>query len=197
MKETFWFFLNQIKKDWDFWFIKNDKIREELYYSFSYCLYLPNLNKNDNLFFLINLQTSIIYLWSVVEALLYEYVFEYLRNKDPNKIKKYCKNIYYIEKHITDWILKDNLVVCEKKEKTSEFKEDINFQSLINWVKDYKLLSNDVIKHIDDIRQKRNIVHLKVLVNFKNSSDIYNDLLNLTDKYIYIFKEIEEKFKEL
>jgi len=63
---------------------------------------------------------------------LYEYVFEYLNKKDPTKLKRYCKNVSYIEKQAPNWIFKENLVLCEKVEKDLEFKDDISFQSLIN-----------------------------------------------------------------
>lgn len=196
MKDRFEIILESILKVNYFGFINNKHIVKELSLSYSYAMYLFWVSETTNSIILsqIHSQTAIIYIWSTVEALLYEYVFESLKKQDPSKLKRYCKNIIYTEKQVPWWIFKDNLILCEKKEKDIEFKEDINFQALINWVKDYKLLSNKIIEYLDDIRQKRNIVHLKVLINFKNWWNDFNDALELIDKYTEIFHEIKTRF---
>ncbi len=142
-------------------------------------------------------KTAYVNIGSIVEALLYEYVLECLQKKDTNKVKRYCKNIVYIEQQVTKGYFIDNFVICEKKENNIEFKDDISFQSLINWVKDYKLLSEKVINYLNEIREKRNIVHWKVLLNFKNGWNELNDLAEMIDKYLEIFDEIKNRFEKL
>lgn len=192
--------LNKIIKDNHFSFINNGELKEEMNISLSFVSYLVSIINSlseEDLLFSAYFQTIIIHLWSIVEALLYEYVLESLENKDPSKIKRYCKNIQYTEQQITKWYFKENFVICEKKEKILELKDDISFQALINWVKDYKLLSDEIIEYIDEIRQKRNIVHMKVLINFKKWWNQLNDFVWLLDKYTLVFNEIKNKFQEL
>lgn len=171
--EKYKIILTEVKNLNDFSFVKDKELKRQIEISFAYILYLIENIKNfwntldDDSLDYIHSQTINIYLGSIIEAILYEYVFEYLQKKDPSKVKRYCKNIAYIEKSLANGTLKDNYVICEKIEKSTEFKDDISFHSLINWVKDYKLLSENTIKIIDEIRQKRNIVHIKVLLSFK------------------------------
>jgi len=190
-------FLNSITKIGYFSFIKDSDLVNELNSKLSYVVYLDWYNQNNETLSQMLNHTAIITLWSIIEAILYEYVFEYLTKNDPKKLKRYCKNFQYIEKHITSWILMDNLVICEKVEKEIELKEDISFNALINWVKDYRLLPIEVINHLSEIREKRNIVHLKVLVNFKKWLGDIENLADLLDKYVIIFNEIKKAFKNL
>lgn len=180
-----------------FWFLSDQELVNELDLKISYVMFLYWYKTNDAWLSASFIQTAIITLWSIVEAILYEYVFEYLTKNDPKKLKRYCKNFQYIEKHITNWILMDNLVICEKVEKEFDLKDDISFNALINWVKDYKLLSPETISYLSEIREKRNIVHLKVLVKFKELDKEIENFANSLDKYAIIFNEIKEEFNKL
>lgn len=199
--QKFKIILDEARGNEIFSFIKNNELVSELEVSIAYVYYIAESIEYGDVkqepLSELHSQTAIIYIGSITEALLYEYVFEYLKKKDPSKIKKYCKNIQYLERHITDGILKDSLVICEKKEKTLEFKGDISFQALINGVKDYKLLSDYIIDCLDEIRQKRNIVHIKVLMNFKKWWNAFNDLMGMLEKSLNIISEIKNRFIEL
>lgn len=110
-----------------------------------------------------------------------------------DRLEKYCKTHTYIESkeeiRILKW--KNEFIACEKIEKNQEFKWDINFNLLIKWVEKYKLLSKKSIEILNNIRQKRNSIHLTVLQNYKWNID-FADLEQIFNDTWFIIDEISE-----
>ena len=182
--------LESIEKTNRFSFVNNKELRKELYLALYYVIYLYEEIEDDSydehITFFIK-HTIIIYVWSMVEWVLFDYVNNYLTNVwDPSKTRKYCNTIEYIEKKNT--IIHQSgidYVMCEKKDKVINFKDNIDFWKLILWARDNKIISDKILDKIDKIRKKRNSVHIAVLISSKWDVK-FNDI----EKLFSLTKEI-------
>lgn len=185
-------------------FIENDKLKNELYSSTHYVNYLNKLSKEEKdqyILFSIN-HTILVHLWWIIEALLFQYIYKYFSiNNDEIKIKKFCKLVEY--KEVSKVHFLENLsneekgfVYCERFAKYENFKDNINFNFLIKWAKDNRILNNDILEKIDKIRKFRNWVHLNVLLDIRDVlSDI--ELIEFFNDNREILNEIKKEYIKL
>ena len=189
--------LDFIKKTKRFEFIIDSSLKEELYLFLYYITFLYKEINETKLFcehiIFSKKHTIIIYVLSIIEAILYYFVSTSIY-RDKIKLEKYCKIYSYKELKDDIRIIKweKEYIICEKLEKDESFKEDINFNFLIKWVEKHWLLSKKVIKILTNIRKKRNSVHLKVLQNSKLDIN-FNDLEQLFNEASFVIDEISKK----
>jgi len=183
-------------------YLSNDKLKDELYSSAYYVFYLiKELETINDEFISFSIRHNIVVLlWWIIETLLFQYVYKYFRiNGNENKIKKFCKKYEYKEK--TKIIEKDNeewiwLVYCERKIKYESFKDNINFNFLIKWSKDYHLLDDSIINKINKFRKVRNWVHLNVLLEIREVFSA-SELIDFFNDNKIILKEIRKSYIKL
>ena len=146
-----------------FWYIKWDKeLKDSLYEFFSYFIFLyyeEIMNWEDEELVKMKIHTAFVYLGSVVEALLYYYVEKKIWDTEKSRrkyleIEEYTK-LQKIQKT-------ENLFICELTKKEINFNDSINFNALINWAKDKRIVDENILQKINDLRKYRNSVHINV-----------------------------------
>jgi len=146
-----------------FWYIKWDKeLKGSLYEFFSYFIFLyyeEIINWEDEELVKMKIHTAFVYLGSVVEALLYYFVEKKIWNTEKARrkyleIEEYTK-LQKIQKT-------ENLFICELTNKEISFNDSINFNALINWAKDKRIVDEKILQKINDLRKYRNSVHINV-----------------------------------
>ena len=185
-------YVNSSKNHKTFEFVKDIKLKEVLYLFSAYVFYIyfeQFLKSEDENLKEMLAHTIFVYLWSIIEAVIYYFVQTEL--KDEKSKRKYLEIEYF--KKLQKIIKTENLYICELEKKEISLNDSINFNALINWLKDKKLLDKWIIKKIDYFRKMRNLVHINA---FLNNSE-YNLLKELQKSFINtkdIFDYVEERF---
>lgn len=197
--------LDQIRKQGSFSFLNNETLEEELYLSNAYRLYLHEILENldtkspEHIKFSLSHNIVIYYCW-ILELIFHSFVSLYfIKIDNPNKLKKFCKRVEYKEK--TKIIPKTSdeeiwIVYCERYIKYDKFSDNIQLHLLIQSCKDHRILSNEILDKMDNIRKIRNWVHLNTIMDVK---DIfwYKDVANITKDVWEIFKELKKEYIKL
>lgn len=191
MKKNLNYYENIFKELDTFWYIKWDiELRESLYEFFSYFtfLYYEEIIKwEDEELVKMKIHTAFVYLGSVVEALLYYFVENKIWNSEKSR-RKYLEIEEY--KKLQNIAKTDNLFICELVKKEINFNDSINFNALINWAKDKKIVDEKILQKINDLRKYRNSVHINV---YKSGDIIVFDKL---EKAFIDTKEIFDYIEE-
>jgi hypothetical protein len=192
MKQKLKNYIDENKKDLMFNYIKWDiELKESLYEFSAYVsfLYYEEIIKwEDEELVKMKIHTAFVYLGSIVEALLYYFVEKKIWNSEKSR-RKYLEIEEY--KKLQNIAKTDNLFICELVKKEINFNDSINFNALINWAKDKKIVSEEILQKINDLRKYRNSVHINV---YKSGGIIVFD--KLEKAFIdtkEIFDYIEEK----
>jgi hypothetical protein len=146
-----------------FEYIKWDiKLKDALYEfsSYVYLLYYEEIdNIKDEELVKMKIHTAFVYLGSIVEALLYYFVEKKIWESEKSR-RKYLEIEEY--KKLQNIQKTENLYICELVKKEINFNDSINFNALINWAKDKKIVSEEILQKINDLRKYRNSVHINV-----------------------------------
>jgi hypothetical protein len=126
-------------------------------------------------------------LGSIVEALLYYFVEKKIWDSEKSR-RKYLEIDEY--KKVQNIQKTENLYICELVKKEITFNDSINFNALINWAKDKKLLDENILNKINQLRKYRNSVHINV---YKSWGIIFFDEL---EKAFIQTKEIFDYFEQ-
>ena len=179
MKKNLNYYENIFKELDTFGYIKWDiELKKSLYEFFSYVsfLYYEEIYKwSDEELVKMKIHTAFVYLGSVVEALLYYFVEKKIWDNEKSR-RKYLEIEEY--KKLQNIAKTDNLVICEVVKKEINFNDSINFNALINWAKDKKIVNEEILLKINDLRKYRNSVHINV---YKSG-------------WIIVFDKLEEAF---
>ncbi|MDR2640037.1 MAG: hypothetical protein LBC61_01530 [Candidatus Peribacteria bacterium] len=182
MKESLNAYVDKVKKEFSFEFIQDIKIKESLYLFFGYSFMYFDEIKNDDLeekLKELKAHTILIYIGSVVEAIVYHFVEK--RLIDEKSKRKYLelkefKTLYKVEKA--------NIYLCELETKKVSLNDTKNFRALVNGLKDKHLLNEKLIEKIDYCRQMRNLIHIDMF----SISEL--ELINEITKALIYTKEI-------
>ncbi len=156
------------------------------------------VNKDDQAIRLKYL-TITIYVWSIIEACLFDILKKYFEDKGfKNKIKKIITEDHYLPatdnkivtwgEIILNWI---TYYICEKKQVDSAFSNWIPFHKMIQLSEDEKLFTPKVYENLYYIKNKRNQIHVNVLKwkmwdltnkKLKESFDISKSILDYFEK---------------
>jgi len=181
-------YLEYIQKEKHFDFIKDEKIKYslELFESYVFSVYESLQDCNDKFLYDFKKHTIMIYIGSVVEAMVYYFAKEKLSNKE-----KYRRKYLEIEefRKLQDIKKTENLYICELVKKEISLNDSINFKALIDWLKDKKLMTQEIIDKIDNFRKTRNSVHINV---YKNWEEIFESLI----EFFNDFKDIKKFIRE-
>ncbi|MDQ7008661.1 MAG: hypothetical protein Q9M94_00015 [Candidatus Gracilibacteria bacterium] len=157
-------YLENIKKNKLFEFIKDEDTKDTLYlfFSYSYFMYTEEIliNKGiDESLLELKIHTVIIYLGSIIEAVLYDFVYEKLKNNEKSR-KKYLE----IDELIKVQKIKEteNLYISRLEKKIITLNDSINFNALINGAKDKSIINEEIINKINTFRKRRNSIHINV-----------------------------------
>jgi hypothetical protein len=163
MKKNLNYYENILKDLNNFEYIKWDKeLKESLYEFLSYFtfLYYEEIIKwEDEELVKMKIHTAFVYLGSVVEALLYYFVEKKIWDSEKSR-RKYLEIEEY--KKLQSITKTDNLFICELVKKEINFNDSINFNALINWAKNKKIVDGNILQKINDLRKYRNSVHINV-----------------------------------
>ncbi len=177
-----------IQNKWYFYFIKEKDLREALELFSSYVFYLVESQEkcnNDKLLIEFKKHSIEIYMWAIVEAMVYYFTKEKLWNNEKAK----RKFLQIEELKIYQKIKNSDFIICKKEKKEISFNDTINFKWLIDWLKDKKIIDKKLFLKIDNFRKARNSIHINV---YKNWEKIFKDL----EKIFKDFKEIRLFIKE-
>ncbi len=183
-------YINKSKNSETFKFIKDIKLQEVLYLfsSYIFLIYLSEIkdNKYCEKSKEMKAHTILIYLGSIIEAVIYYFVNEKL--KDKKSKNKYLE----LEKLIKVQKIKEteNLYICKLEKKEITLNETINFNSLINWIKDKKIIDTKIIDKINYFRKMRNMIHIKVFIDYNEYQ-----LIETLEKAFIDTKEIFDYIK--
>ena len=164
-KKEISYYINIFKELSRFEFIDDSKLKELLYFFSAYVsyIYLEEIKilQDDDLKE-IKAHTIFIYLWSIIESLIYFYVK--LKLNDEKSKRKYLE----LEEFIKLQKIQEtkDLYICKLQIKEIDFNNSINSHWLINWLKDKKLIDKSIINKIDYFRKMRNLVHINALLTY-------------------------------
>ncbi|MDQ7009051.1 MAG: hypothetical protein Q9M94_02045 [Candidatus Gracilibacteria bacterium] len=180
------------KKELKFEYIKGDiKLKDTLYQFSAYVslLYYEEIEKSDDDDELMEMKihTAFVYLGSIVEALLYYFVEKKIGDSEKSR-RKYLEIEEY--KKLQNIAKTDNLYICELVKKEINFNDSINFNALINGAKYKKIVNEEILLKINDLRKYRNSVHINV---YKSGGIIVFDKL---EKAFIDTKEIFDYIEE-
>ncbi len=150
-----------------FLFIKDEVLRENVTIAFQYIIFLISIESE------ITWQGSIIYsifkdvmvyTGSVVESCLHYCVKEYFK---ANKLNRADVMTYEwkIDKHISIYKIDETKEVCSliRHKKMEDFCDQTQFKDINNIAKKAGILTDDLFKKAEKIREDRNKVHLVAL----------------------------------
>ena len=188
MEKDFFDILENLKTKKVFEFLNDMKTRKILYKFLAYSLAnFKNIKDNYKWEEFIELKshTILIYLGSIIEAVLYYYIDEKLKNNDKKR-KKYLKIKEFQEKQKLKIWTDEDFSICKVIEKELTLNDTINFNALINWAKDNKLIDEKIIKKIHNVRKVRNSIHINVyksweLIKFDDLKNILIDTKEIID----------------
>jgi len=156
-------YIEENKKDLVFEYIKWDIELKKSLYEFSayvsFLYYEEIIDWTDEELVEMKIHTAFIYLGSIVEALLYYFVEKKIWNSEKSRRKYLEIEEYNKLQNITKT---ENLFICELVKKEINFNDSINFNSLINWAKDKKIVDEEILLKINNLRKYRNSVHINV-----------------------------------
>ena len=185
-------YVNSSKKNKTFSFVKDIKLQEVLYLFSGYVffIYFEEIIKQNISEELkeIKAHTIFIYLGSIIEAVVYYYVQTQLN--DEKSKRKYLEIEWF--KKLQKIKETNDLYICKLETKEMNFNKSINFNALINWLKDKKLIDKKIIEKIDFFRKMRNLVHINAFLN----NDEYELITELKNAFIdtkEIFDYIEDR----
>jgi len=190
--------LKTLKEEKTFSFVEDDEIQIILYDFFAYVFstYSEIDDIIDNNFIELKTHTITIYLGSIIESVLYYFINEIFIN-DDKKRKKYLKTKEFksIQKITIPEINDKEHHFCEVLEKEISLNDTINFNSLINWAKDNKLITKEIVNKINNIRKLRNSININVyktweLIKFDELKQIF---INTKDILDFIENKLENK----
>lgn len=192
MKKELDYHISLFKSSSRFKFIKDTKLQEILYLfsgyvSFIYSIELEKSNSEE--LKEIKAHTIFVYLGSIIEAIVYYFVQTKLI--DEKSKRKYLEiqefnNIQKIKET-------QDLYICKLETKQITLNDSINFHSLIKWLKDKKLLDENIIEKIDSFRKMRNLVHINALLHseeYKLIEKLEKAFIDTKDILDYIEKNI-------
>ena len=192
MQKTLKYYINLFKTNNRFIFIEDIKLQEVLYLFSGYVSYIyfeeiikQNISEELKE---IKAHTIFIYLGSIIEAVVYYYVQTKLN--DEKSKRKYLEIEWF--KKLQKVKETNDLYICKLETKEINFNKSINFNALINWLKDKKLINKKIIEKIDFFRKMRNLVHINAFLN----NDEYELITELKNAFIdtkEIFDYIEWK----
>jgi len=163
MKKNLNYYKNYFNNLNTFEYIKWDIKLKDALYDFSSYVYFLNYEEimkgEDEELVKMKIHTAFVYLGSIVEALLYYYVEKKIWDTEKSRrkyleIEEYTK-LQKIQKT-------ENLFICELTKKQINLNDSINFNALINWAKDKKIVDEKILQKINDLRKYRNSVHINV-----------------------------------
>ena len=163
-------------------FVENEILRKNLAINLQYIVYLIKQEEDNELPGTITYsiyKNLILYTTSIIEGLLV-YTFQTLLDKgeiSPKSMKsttdfKEIKEIHKIDSSTT-------IVWCKRIKGNEKFTRRTSFHDVIKASKKAKILDKDLLDKIDDLREKRNKIHLAGL--------------NIVDDY-YTKKEVDAVF---
>ncbi len=163
--------LKTLKEEKTFDFVKDVYIKNILYEFFAYVfsIYQELDFLNNKKILELKTHTIILYVGSIIEASLYYFINEKFKNDDKRR-KKYLKinEFKSVQKlKIENW--EKIYHICELEEKEISLNDTINFNALLNWAKDNKLIDEKIIEKANDIRKMRNTIHINVYVNLEQN----------------------------
>jgi len=179
MQKKLIYYSNLFRKNNRFSFIDDIKLQDALYLfsgyvSFIYIEEILNKNLSEELKE-IKAHTIFIYLGSIIESVVYYFV--QIKLKDSKSKRKYLEIEWY--KKVQKIKQTENLYICELEKKEINLNESINFNALINWLKDKKLFDEKIIQKINFFRKMRNLVHINAFL--------------INNEY-WLIKELEKAF---
>lgn len=160
-----------------FSFIDNDMLRGNIVIYFRYIIFLLNLSDDSNIGSLkYSLYKDIIvYTASIVESLLqYTVERQVLLGKAEKTVMGYCKKSVQIGKVTHDCSeLENSVIEVVKTEKYLKLgsSDRIDFKDVTLAAKKAKILTDNLYKKAENLRKKRNTIHLSTLTK---SSDDYH-----------------------
>ena len=166
------------------------KLKDALYEFSAYVSFLyyeEIMNWEDEELVKMKIHTAFVYLGSVVEALLYYYVEKKIWDSEKSR-RKYLEIEEYTR--LQKIQKTENLFICELNKKEIHFNDSINFNALINWAKDKRIVDENILQKINDLRKYRNSVHINV---YKSGGIIVFDSL---EKAFIDTKEIFDYIEE-
>lgn len=159
-----------------FWFVKNKTLRTNLAIAFQYIIFLIALTEDTKLpgSVLYSIYKNIIiYTASIVEGILHYILSQQIKNRtiDEKKImpseNKYrnVKVLYEIQE------TQENVIgaICGKK--IERLKNNTQFQTIIRACRKSKILDKDMYENVEELRKKRNKVHLSGLIEVDDYYD--------------------------
>lgn len=173
MQKDLNYYISLFKDNSRYDFIKNSKLQETLYLFSGYVsfIYYDELIKNNYSEELkeIKAHTIFVYLGSIIESIIYEFVKSKLT--DEKSKRKYLE----IEEFKSLQKIKEteNLHICRLDKKEINLNDSINFNALINWAKDKNIISEKILKKIDNFRKMRNLVHINAFLNYDEEKIIW------------------------
>ncbi len=172
-----------------FEYIKWDiELKNALYIFSWYILYNYDelQNNKDSKLVKMKIHTISIYLWSIIEAVLFFFINKKIWDKEKVR-KKYLELEEFKKYQDIKWT---DLYICKIEKKEINLNDSINFKALINWAKDNKIINKKIADKLEQIRKQRNSIHINV---FKTQEEIFLDLEKLfkTSKEILDFIELE------
>ena len=145
-------------------FIWDRETKEALYVfsAYSNFIYFEKIlseQSGSDILLEMKIHTVVIYLGSIIESVLYEFVYDKLKNNEKSR-KKYLE----IDELVKIQKIKEteNLYISKLEKKEISLNDSINFNALINWVKDKKIISEDIINKINNFMKRRNAIHINV-----------------------------------
>ncbi len=130
--------------------------------------------------------TIFVYLWSIIEAV----VFYFVNNKlsDEKSKRKYLELLEYQKLQKINET--EDLYICKLISKDITLNDSINFHGLINWLKDKKLIDDNIIEKIDYFRKMRNLIHINAFL-VSNEYKLVEELEKAFNDTKYILDYIE------
>ncbi len=189
--------LEKLKNKKNFEFIKDTEIKKILYDFLAYSLVnfkeVEDWIVNNQKVIELKIHTVLVYLGSIIEAVLYYFVDEKLKNNDKKR-KKYLKIKEYQEIQKLKLPECNYFSVCKISEKELDLNDTINFNALINWAKDNKLINEEIFEKINEVRKMRNSVHINVykLWKLKRFDDLKKVLIDVKEIIDYLDNNLKE-----
>ncbi len=186
MKKDLKHYIEKSKESSSFDFIKDIKVQDTLYLFSAYIFliyYEDILNKEvSEELKEIKAHTIFVYIGSIIESVIYYYVHSKLT--DEKSKRKYLEIQWF--KKLQKINETENLYICKLETKEITFNSSINFNALINWLKDKKLIDKKIIEKINYFRKMRNLVHVNAFLDF--------DEIELIKELEKIFLDTKEIF---
>lgn len=181
-----------------FLFVENEILRKNLAINLQYIIFLIQQDEENDLPGAISYsiyKNLILYTTSIIEGLLID-TFKTLLDKGKistnsmRSVKNYkdIKKIHKLDDSTT-------IVWCKQVKGHEKFTRRTSFHDIIEASKRVKIMNEDILAKIDELREKRNKIHLAGLGSVDNyySKDEVDEVFNLAHRFITEIENILKK----